>query len=175
MDQYKYKLSNKGDVGRTIYNLRSCSYLKEFEKEKIICPDIASKLTASFDTSSMYILNTCYIIRCQEQNKYILALLNSQLINFYFSLISSQLGKQAIRHFAIHLKEIPLIPISMNKQKPFNKLVDIILQKKGKEQPTETEEKQIDQLVYKLYELTPVQIKIVEDRVAEVQASLTKK
>ena len=175
LDQYKYKLNNKGDVGRTIYNLRSCSYLTEFEKEKIICPDIAPKLTASLDINSMYVLNTCYIIRCQEHNKYILALLNSQLINFYFSLITSQLGKQAIRHFTIHIKEIPLIPISINKQKPFNKLVDTILHKKEKGQSTEIEEKQIDQLVYKLYELTPAQIKIVGDRAAEVQAGLTKK
>ena len=151
------------------------SYYKEFEKEKIICPDIASKLTASFDTNSMYILNTSYIIRCQEQNKYILALFNSKLIDFYFSLISSQLGKKARRHIHMYLRIIPLIPISMNKQQPFNKLVDKIMHKKEKGQTTETEEKQIDQLVYKLYGLTPVQIKIVEDRAAEVQPSLTKK
>ena len=174
LKQYVKKLMSRTDQGNTYYNLRSCSYIEEFKKEKIICPDIAPKLTASIDTNSIYILNTCYIIRCQGQNKYILALFNSQLIDFYFSLISSQLGKKARRHIHMYLRRIPLIPISINKQKPFNKLVDIILHKKEKGQSTEIEEKQIDQLVYKLYELTPAQIKIVEDRAAEVQPSLTK-
>ena len=144
------------------------AYYKEFEKEKIIFPDIASQLTATLDTNSMSIIDTCNFMNCQQDNKYITALLNSKLMNVYFSLISAQLGSAAIRHKIIYIKMLPLIKLPADKQKPFNKLVDTILHKKGKGLPTKKEEKKIDDYVYKLYELTTKQKQIVEDRDTEM-------
>ncbi len=175
LKQYSKTLEVREDQGDTYYNMRSCNYIEEFKKEKIIFPDIAPKLTMAFDTSNMLIEATCNVINCQQDNKYIMALLNSKLMNFYFGLISAQLGSATIRHKIIYIKMLPLIKLPSGKQKPFNKLVDIIFHKKEKNQPTKTEEKQIDQLVYKLYELTPAQIKIVEDRATEIQPRRTKK
>ncbi|HET6244199.1 MAG: hypothetical protein H0V01_07470 [Bacteroidetes bacterium] len=55
------------------------------------------------------------------------------------------------------------IPIPTNKQeKEINELADKIISQKQKGEDSKENEKEIDQLVYKLYDLTEEEIKIVE-------------
>jgi hypothetical protein len=62
------------------------------------------------------------------------------------------------------LSEIPIKRIAPDEQKPFIKLVDRILAAKQRDAEADTSalEREIDQLVYALYGLTPEEIKIVE-------------
>ena len=62
------------------------------------------------------------------------------------------------------MKSLPIKNIPLTQQQPITKLVAAILSQK-KENPsadTSALEKQIDKLVYKLYELTEAEIKIIE-------------
>ena len=43
------------------------------------------------------------------------ALLNSKVINFYYRLISSQLGTSALRAFTVYVEQLPLPKISENR------------------------------------------------------------
>ena len=63
------------------------------------------------------------------------------------------------------LHTIPIKQVTPEQQSPFIILVDRILVTKGRNAATDIGEweREIDQLVYKLYELTPEEIKIVED------------
>ncbi len=63
------------------------------------------------------------------------------------------------------IERLPVIMISDDKQKPLISLVDQILalKKQNKDADTKNLEAQIDQLVYKLYDLKPEEIKIVEN------------
>ena len=190
LDQSYDKLEKRGDKGKTPYNLRNCAYLNKFDKVKIVYPDIADKLTFTFDSDGYYFNNTVYFI--DSDSKYLFALLNSKIVNYYYGFISSQLGSKGLRAFTIYLKEIPIPKIDKESQKPFIKLVDEILEAKQKikdykslldeaiktnsfdreialkkelenlENICTTNEKTIDQMVYKLYDLTPDEIKIVE-------------
>ncbi|MFA7084082.1 MAG: N-6 DNA methylase [Arcobacteraceae bacterium] len=190
LDQYYEKLEKRGDKGLTPYNLRNCAYLDKFEKVKIVYPDIANKLTFTFDNEGYYFNNTVYFI--DTDSKYLFALLNSKVVNYYYGFISSQLGAKGLRAFTVYLKEIPIPKIEKEKQQPFIKLVDEILELKDKikdykillEEATKTDnfdreiklkkelenlenlcisnEKKIDNMVYKLYDLTEDEIKIVE-------------
>lgn len=190
LDQYYDKLEKRGDKGKTPYNLRNCAYLDKFDKVKIVYPDIADKLTFTFDSDGYYFNNTVYFI--DSDSKYLFALLNSKIVNYYYGFISSQLGSKGLRAFTIYLKEIPIPKIDEESQKPFINLVDEILEAKQKikdykplldeaiknnnfdreialkkelenlENICTTNEKTIDQMVYKLYDLTPDEIKIVE-------------
>jgi hypothetical protein len=54
--------------------------------------------------------------------------------------------------------------ISPKAQQPFIDLVDKILAKKAKGEDSTPEEREIDQLVYKLYDLTAEEIAIVEGK-----------
>ena len=57
--------------------------------------------------------------------------------------------------------------ISLKQKQPFFTLVDQILDSKGKDSAADTSalERQIDEMVYKLYDLTPEEIAIVEGKV----------
>jgi site-specific DNA-methyltransferase (adenine-specific) len=75
------------------------------------------------------------------------------------------LGEKAMRWIKQYVEQIPIPQISEKEQQPFIKLVDKILKIK-KETPqadTESIENQINTLVYNLYNLTPDEIKIIEN------------
>ena len=65
---------------------------------------------------------------------------------------------------AATIEAMPIPPSTEKQQEDVVKLVNAILKKKSKDQQADvsSEEYQIDQLVYKLYELTVEEIKIVE-------------
>ncbi|MBA3065193.1 class I SAM-dependent DNA methyltransferase, partial [bacterium] len=104
--------------------------------------------------------------------KYIIALLNSVLMNFYFN--KKMITNPDIFPYikGIHLKKLPIKKISKSAQKPFieivDKILDITKNSDYLENPTKKEEvkeyeRQIDQRVYKLYGLTDDEIKIAEE------------
>jgi len=64
------------------------------------------------------------------------------------------------------LSEIPIKKIPLSAQQPFITLVDQILTAKKKDPNADTSafERQIDKMVYALYDLTPEEIEIVEEK-----------
>ena len=82
-------------------------------------------------------------------------------------------GKKATPHVGVKgLKSIPVFLISESQQKPFVYIVNQILSitkdddyldNPDKQAKVKRLEKEIDKLVYKLYELTPEEIEIVEE------------
>ena len=139
-------------------------YYGEFKKEKIVWSDIATEPIFTILPKDVYFNNTVYMV-ISENNKYLTAVLNSSIIKWYFPMIATDLGEHGQRFFKIFVEIMPVPEIS-SKYKPIvseiESLVSTIVLKKEKKQNTLTEEKQIDKLVYKLYELTDEEIKIVE-------------
>lgn len=99
--------------------------------------------------------------------KFILALLNSKFLSNY--VINKFRNKHlAGGYLAINknmIEKFPIVEASKTKQKPFIKLVDKILEAKKENPKADTTklEQQIDELVHKLYELSPKGIKVVEN------------
>jgi len=162
-------LYNRDDQGDYWWELRDCDYYPEFEKEKIVYSDIADRLLFVYDGQKIYANNTVYFLNIG--NKYLLAVLNSMVMYFYYRQISSQLGNAALRAFTIYVEQLPIPKISKPKQKPFIELVDCIiaitkdndyLENLAKKEKVKEYEYQIDLMVYKLYGLTEEEIKIVE-------------
>jgi len=169
LKQYQENLEIRQDKGDHWSNLRNCAYLDEFEKEKILYQEISYKSSFSWDNNKMFVNQSCYII--SNANKYVLSLLNSKLINNYFRLISQTLGNGAFRWIKQYVEQIPIPKISLTEQKSFIELVDCILaitkdddylENPAKQTRVHDYERQIDQMVYKLYGLTEEEIKIVE-------------
>jgi hypothetical protein len=97
--------------------------------------------------------------------KYILALLNSKLINFYHRFKFLDIEKNTFQKILIqNCKLIPIKELSPEQQQPFIELVDKILASKACTPPLETSalERDIDLLVYRLYDLTAEEINIIE-------------
>jgi hypothetical protein len=138
-------------------------------QEKLLLPRKSTALSCAYDCEQHYALNTAYICLLKNRDyslKYILACLNSRLLNYFYSKIF--FGWQ-VTIPALNLLPIKRIPFS--EQTPFIDLVDKILAiTKDEDCPTNPTkqshvkeyEHQIDQMVYQLYDLTPEEIAIVE-------------
>ena len=102
--------------------------------------------------------------------KYILCLVNSKFYYLWLYFRGKRKGEM-LELYLTPLSEIPIKEISPKKQVPFINLVDQILSitkdsdyldNPDKQAKVKNFENQIDQLVYKLYDLTSEEIKIVE-------------
>ena len=65
-----------------------------------------------FSNNTGYYLNT--------NNKYLLSVLNSKLINFYYRTISAQIGEKGVRCFTIYIQNIPIPKLPEVNQQPFS-------------------------------------------------------
>ncbi len=138
-------------------------------KEKIILPRKSMKISCAYDNEQYYCLNTAYVCLLQNNNyklKFILAILNSFLINFFYSKLF--FGWQ-ITIPALNCIGIP--NISLSEQDKFIELVDKILSitkttnyldSSLKQSKVKEYEYEINQMVYKLYDIKPEEIKIIE-------------
>lgn len=90
-------------------------------------------------------------------------ILNSKLATFFHFNHSPKATKGAFPKVLIKdIKEFPIPKILKIHQKPFEILVDKIIAKKELGEDTTAEERKIDLMVYKLYDLTYDEVKIVE-------------
>ena len=163
-------LFDRDDQGDYWWELRDCSYYEDFEKEKIVWQRVTQSFRFCFVPGDLYILDSMAFLVAREI-KYLLAALNSTLIDYY---IKSYVHQYADAGFLLsnqYVERIPIPNISESKQKPFVDRVNKILSLTQSEDYLETPQKQakvkeyerqIDQLVYKLYGLTEEEIKIVE-------------
>jgi hypothetical protein len=95
----------------------------------------------------------------QVELNYLLAILNSKLATYLLDRIR---GVGNIDINPEYLKNIPIPKISLDQQLPFITRAEKILSLKKQNHDTTALEKEIDVLVYKLYELTYDEVKIVD-------------
>lgn len=169
----KGKLKNAKDWYRYIYPKN----LTLFNKPKLVCPYISVKSQFSLDENGEFYTNTKVygFIKKDKQDdyRYLLALLNSTLTWFYIKNVSAVFRGGYYTYSPMYINNFPIPPLLLEQQKPFIVIVDNILAITGasdylsnneKQARVKDYEKQIDQLVYKLYGLTPEEIAIVEGK-----------
>ena len=86
LDLYISQLTKRGDKGVTPYNLRSCDYLEEFNKPKIIYPNMTSIFPFCYDESGTLTNQKCFFITTYDDSvnlKYLTAILNSKLCKLW--------------------------------------------------------------------------------------------
>ena len=139
------------------------AYYSEFEKPKIVYPDIAVSPQFAYDESGAYGGNTMYIVPTKEM--WLLGLLNSKAVFWFYTKTSTQIRGGFVRFIAQYVSQIPIPTIKPAQQAPISKIVDRILAAKRPDPDADVSEleNEIDQLVYLLYNLTPEEIAIVED------------
>lgn len=132
LNEFEPALSKRGDKGKTPYNLRNCAYLEEFNKEKIVYGQISKIPKFSYDLSKFILNDTAFIIT-GEKLKYLLVMLNSNLIwkatmLFYSGIVLSsgiKLGKNSI-------SKIPIIVPIQEQEEYLTNLADKMLESKEK-------------------------------------------
>ncbi len=164
-------IATRSDQGDTPYHLRNCAYLEDFEKEKIVYPETSQGAYFIYENSGIFLEKTAFMIVSDAYNlKLLTALLNSKLITFYFKNFCGGciLGKSGYQYNKHALEKIPIPKITPQNQKLADKITDgakAILEAKEKDPKANTQqlEKEIDALVYQLYNLTDEEIKIIEE------------
>ncbi len=155
-----------------------------FKQTKILTRQNAKRLIGTFDEKNYFVKNSlhCILLKDKTYNlKYILGLINSRLMDFYFQNQIGNTGEIFSQMKIAYVKKLPIRPIDFTE--PSNKalhdqmvkLVDRILAlcqqvaearipqaKSAFQRQIEATDSQIDRLVYDLYELTDEEIKIVE-------------
>jgi len=151
-----------------------------FCKKKIVIKGNARRLTAAYDeigyaNLSLYavIFNESY----DDKNKTLfhLALLNSKVLNYWYcrKFASTNLAGGYISFNGVYLAQLPIKKSPQNIKRQLVKIVDKILaitkdkdylQNQNKQKKVKEYEHQIDKLVYKLYDLTAEEIKIIESK-----------
>lgn len=144
-----------------------------FEEPKLVIMDIAKKLVCTFDNEGYYVKDAL-ILKPKSVDtdlKYIAAIINSKLINFYY------LQKFKVLSVAKNaFLDIPIPKASPKEQAEIADLVEFMLnlQKEAQEMTSNTDkharlkieieklDEKIDQLIYKLYKLTDEEIAVIE-------------
>ena len=158
----------------------SIDYYLEFEKPKIIYPNICRRPEFAFDESKKYTNQKCFIISLTD--KYLLGILNSSVNFFLFRTILPKLRGDFYEPSYVFFKDFPIRTIDFSNptdKTQHDKLIALgdnmlELQKKYHgarmerdkglyERQIKIVDAQIDRLVYDLYGLTEEEIGIVEE------------
>jgi type I restriction-modification system DNA methylase subunit len=148
---------------------------KYFSRPKLLLHAMRNKslkrrLVATYDNERYYNAhNLANIIAKADSGydlKYVLAIFNSSLINLWY--------RNHFPNVNINPNDFRQIPIRIadrEKQAPFIALVGQVLEAKGRDPAADTTtlEQEIDRLIYRLYGLTPAEIKMANPAVRGVQ------
>ena len=160
---YRDRLIARDDQGVFWWELRSCSYYAEFEKSKIIYPDISPSMRACYDNTKAYCLQTTYILPTEDLS--LLAILNSQLVDWYarhkFQSLNDPWAGGGLRFIAQYMKHVPIADRTAAQKAELSHLVEQILADPESDGVREIERK-IDELVYQLYGLTDTEIELIK-------------
>ena len=154
-------------------------YYEEFEKPKIMWPEIAGSARFTYDDSGYYANNKVFII--PDGSKYLLGLFNSSLLRFFIHNICTDLQGNSFNFSGIFVGKAPIRTIDFNdpsEKAIHDKLVALVdrmldLHKKKADLPLSAErekiereiavtDEKIDEIVYGLYEITEIEQQIID-------------
>jgi adenine-specific DNA-methyltransferase len=161
---FKEKAKARSDQGEYWWELRACAYYDEFEKPKIVYPNILPKPEFIIDEDSFYTNQKCFIIPVND--RFLLSILNSNVTYFLFKHLLPTLRGGFYEPSSIYFKTFPIPSVSEENQQYCVDLVTQILTAKAADSTADTRalEAEIDRLVYALYGLTEEEIAIVEGK-----------
>ena len=150
-------------------NIFSQNIIKKFnEPQKLLIARMTLKLQATIDTDKRFVGKSTLLtqINSQIDVKFLLAILNSKLINFWYtSYFENTHMAGGYKRFDIpYLKQIPIKKIPLQEQQKIINLVNEIIELKKENNRSDTQklENKINKEIYKLYKVSKEEIKIIE-------------
>jgi hypothetical protein len=116
LDNYFDKISKRDDQWDTSYNLRSCAYMDNFSKQKIIYSETNNswKTKITFDDKWYITDKTAFILKWKndEEIKFIYSILSSSIFTWYIRLTSPVLWQSWISLTKESVEKFPLCPFN---------------------------------------------------------------
>ena len=128
----------------------SIAYWEDFYKQKIVYPETTQGAYFALDINEVMLDKTCFMI-ITDHSKFLIALLSSKLYEFaYKSIFSSvELGISAYQYNKHALVKLPIIKPTQEIEQKITTLLN------------ESKYQKIDQLLYKLYNLSEEEINYI--------------
>lgn len=181
--KFKQELASRADQGANWYNLRACTYYDDFEKPKVLFANMSVQNRFYYDEENYYANQKTFMINSKTFNlKYLTGILNSSALFYYFRLISPILPGDTREYSKVFVEEVPVV-INSNYEEELTRLVEEIIiaderyryhtidlnhfknwirEKNDKIIRKENCKFIVDYLVYKIYDLTSEEIKVIE-------------
>jgi type I restriction-modification system DNA methylase subunit len=137
----------------------STAYWPEFGLRKILYPDIAKNCEFALDTSDAF--PDCTLFLIPEGSAFLLGVLNSTVISYFFPLICPKIRGDYMRFKSIYMEQIPIPTATAAERSAIEGLVEQCLAARGEN--CGAWETEINARVARLYGLTPDEIKLVEE------------
>ncbi|MEO8151400.1 MAG: TaqI-like C-terminal specificity domain-containing protein [Bacteroidia bacterium] len=150
-----------------------------FADNKILIRQIGFEPTATFIDEPIAVTGNIFTIisNSANNNKFILGILNSKLIKFYWQLMFSDFKNSFPQVTIFSLNQLPIVKTGIENKKKMIQLVDQMLLAKKQLQSAKTDkdksyyqnkcntlDNQIDNLAYELYNISEDEINIIENK-----------
>ncbi|MCK4236375.1 MAG: Eco57I restriction-modification methylase domain-containing protein, partial [Candidatus Krumholzibacteria bacterium] len=169
LKKWKTQLKNRDDQGRFYWELRSCAYSDEFALPKLVYNETSKELHCLYDKEGLTINKTGFILLC-DAPKCLLGILNSRLLDYFYRHEFPAWGDPwaggRVQFRGDRMGAVRIPSVRHTEKQAIKRLVDKAIKAKKDDPAADVSkiEAKIDQLVYKLYNLTPNEIAIVEKR-----------
>ena len=162
LKSYQEQLIDRDDQGTFYWELRSCTYYAEFEKPKIIYPDIGKFINASYDTIGLFCGADWFV---PTNDLSLLAILNSTLFDWYarhrLQSLNDPWAGGRLRFKRVYMRYVPIAVQTAAEKAKLSRLVERILANPESNEARNLQKK-IDAQVYQLYGLADEDIALIE-------------
>jgi hypothetical protein len=149
--KFETQLSKRTDKGDHWTNLRNCAYLEEFYKPKIIYPNMTKFMPFVYDKHQFFTNDKSFILTGQNL-EYLTLFLNSKIFKYTFKEYFPELLGETREIRKVFFETVSVIPVTENEW--FVAKCEAIIYNKQKSLPTIDLEKEVDEKLFDIYELT---------------------
>ena len=151
-------LLNRDDMGDYWWELRSCAYMEDFSKQKIIYPNMTKYLPFYYDVEGYYTNQKCFIITGRHL-AYLTAFFNSSLFKYCFRENFPELQGGTRELSKIFFDKIPVMEIDNHINQVFEEKILRIQDYLSQGKDTRELEIELDNEIFYLYGLNEEEIK----------------
>lgn len=176
LEQFEEKLKNRGQCKSSrsgkgegqhhwleLDNNPKPEYLELHEAPKLLYPELASEPRFAFDTSASYADCTLYLVPTSDAS--LQSILNSAVTTWLICQISAVNRGGYVRFKKQYMEQIPIPPASETDKARLAELAEACAEaaKRDDKDSLRTLEAEIDRIVYRLFDLTPDEIRLIEE------------
>ena len=151
LDAFYPELVKRADKGNTPYNLRNCAYMDDFSKQKIVWGNLNLKASYTIAPEGFFVNAPCTMI--VPASRYLLSVLNSKLADYYIRNLGVTRNGGYFEYKPMFVEQLPVPIIPKEEQNAISELVDASFSRR-KDVDIHREENKIDEIIFKLYQLT---------------------
>ncbi len=163
LDQYYDVISKRYDKGDTPYNLRNCIYTDDFSRQKIVWGNLCLSAQYAYVENEVFINAPSTMI--VGGTKYLLALLNSIVVDWYIRQLGVSRNGGYFEYKPMFVEQAPIPNVTKEIQDKIELLVDKLLDL----YPNNEIEKELDNIVFSLYNLSSEEISFLDSK-SEIKA-----